>query len=102
MPFRNPESTCWTAYRCCIFDSIAPQQLRPLTMSSVKKTCFQNNLCAETALGEFAISLVLVISCEAIKVETESRNFSALEVQLVFGCISIPILVPACIGTSPF
>ena len=71
-------------------------------MSSLKNTCFQNNLRAETALGEFAISLVLVILCEAIKVETESRNFSALEVQRVFECISVPILVPTCIGTSPF
>ena len=31
---------------------------------------------AETTLGEFAISLVLVILCEPVKVESESRNFS--------------------------
>ena len=63
-------------------------QLPPITMSSLKNTCFQNNMCAETTLGEFAISLVLVISCEPILcepvyVETESRNVSFLEAQLV-------------------
>ena len=40
-------------------------QLRPLTMSSLKNMCFQNNtnviMCAETTLWEFAISLVPVI-----------------------------------------
>ena len=51
-------------------------QLHPLTMSSLKNTCFKNNMCAETTLGEFAISLVLAISCEPVNVETESRNFS--------------------------
>ena len=35
-------------------------------------------------MGEFAISLVLVISCEPVNVEIESRNFSALEEQLVY------------------
>ena len=30
----------------------------------------------EATLGEIAISLVLVISCEPVKVESESRNFS--------------------------
>ena len=39
---------------------------------------------AETNLGEFAIRLVLVISCEAANVETESSNFSDLEVQRVY------------------
>ena len=39
-------------------------QLRPLTMSSLKNTCFQNNMCAENTLREFATSLVLVILCE--------------------------------------
>ena len=58
--------------------------LRPLTMSSLKNTCFQNNMCAETTIGEFAISLVLVISCEPVSVETESRNFSALEGQHIY------------------
>ena len=33
----------------------------------------------------FAISLVLVISCEPVNVEPESRNFSALEAQRVYG-----------------
>ena len=56
-------------------------KLRPLTMSSLKNTCFQNKMCAETTLGEFAISLVLVILCEPVNVETESRTLSALEVQ---------------------
>ena len=32
----------------------APQQLHPLTMYSLKNTSFQNNICAETTLGEFA------------------------------------------------
>ena len=41
-------------------------------------------MCAETTLGEFAISLVLVISCEPVNVETESRKFSALEAQRVY------------------
>ena len=55
-----------------------------LTMSSLKNMCFQNNMCAETTLGEFAISLVLVILCEPVNVETESRNFSVLEAQRVY------------------
>ena len=38
-------------------------QLRPLTMISL---CFQNNMCTETTLGEFAISLALVISSEPV------------------------------------
>ena len=33
-------------------------------------------MCAEVTLGEFAISLVLVISCEPVKVDSESRNIS--------------------------
>ena len=52
-------------------------QLRPLTTSSLKNTCFQN-MCAETTLMEFAYSLFLVIACEPVNVETECRNFSAL------------------------
>ena len=36
---------------------------------------FQNNMCTETTLGEFANRLILVISCEPVNVETESRNF---------------------------
>ena len=36
-------------------------------------------MCAGTTLWEFAISLVLVISCEPVNVETECRNFSALK-----------------------
>ena len=47
----------------------------------LKNACFQNNMCAETTLGEFAISLVLVISCEPVNVETERRNYSDLEAQ---------------------
>ena len=41
--------------------------------------CFQDSMCAETTLREFAVSLVLVILCEPVNVETESRNCSALE-----------------------
>ena len=59
-------------------------QLCPLTISSLNNTCFQNNMCTQTTLGEFAISLVLVISCEPVNVETESRNFSDLEAQHVY------------------
>ena len=40
-------------------------------------------MCAETTLGEFAISLILVILCEPVNVKTESRNFLALEAQRV-------------------
>ena len=83
MCFGNPESTYWTAYRCFIFVKIQIHQLlRPLTISSLKNICFQKNLCI---VKEFVIGLVLVISCElSIKVETESRNFSALEAQHVY------------------
>ena len=78
--FRNPDSTCWTAYQCFILPQwkLPNVQLLPLTMSSLKNKCFQNNMCAETTL---AIRLVLVILCEPVNVETESRNFSDLEVQ---------------------
>ena len=73
MRLGNLESYRWTGYRCFIFASIQiPQQLRPLTMSFLKKHVFR-------PLGEFAISLILVISCEPVNAETESRNFSALE-----------------------
>ena len=60
-------------------------------------------------LGEFAISLVLVISCEPLNAETESRNFSAFE-----GCLQPgftdgnktimihPIFLSMCIRTLPF
>ena len=61
-----------------------PQPLRPLTMFSLKNMCFQNNMCTETTIREFAIRLVLVISCEPANVETESRNFSDLEEQCVY------------------
>ena len=43
--------------------------------------CFQNNMCAESTLSEFVISLALVNTCEPVNEETESRNFSDLEVQ---------------------
>ena len=45
-------------------------------MSSLKNTRFQNILCTETTLREFANRLVLVISCEPVNVETKSSNFS--------------------------
>ena len=51
---------------------------------SLKNMCFQNNMCAEAPLGEFAISLVLVILCKPVKVESESRNFSEEQHVLVF------------------
>ena len=40
--------------------------------ASLKNTCFQNKMYAEATLGEFAISLVFVISCEPAKVGSES------------------------------
>ena len=58
--------------------------LLPLTMSSLKNMCFQNNMCSETTPGEFASGLFLVISCEPVNVETESRNFSDLNGQCVY------------------
>ena len=76
--FRNPESNCWTAYQCFIFASIQTPQCSVASpyLVSLKNMCFQNNMYAEATLGEFVISLVLVISCEPVKVESESRNFS--------------------------
>ena len=53
-------------------------------MFSLKNTCFQNNMCAETTLRELAIRLILVILCEPVNVETESRNISDLEAQGVY------------------
>ena len=71
-------------------------QLRSLSMSSLKNMCFQNNMCAETTLMEFAISLVLVISCEPVNVETD---FSDLEAQCIYikTIIPVPIFLPTCI-----
>ena len=77
-------------------------------MSSLKNTCFQINMRAETTLREFAISLVLVISCEPVNVETESRNFSALKAQRVYrmaikqSSLFQYSCLRAFIGTSPF
>ena len=83
--FRNQDSTCWTAYQCFIFASIeTPQCSVVFPFYVLKKACFQNNICAKTTLGEFAIRLVLLISCEPVNVETESGNFSDLEVKLVY------------------
>ena len=48
-------------------------------------------MCAEATLGEFAISLVLVISCEPVKVESASRNFNQPRLRIYIH-----------IGTSPF
>ena len=74
------------AYRFLFFPQykLPNVQLCPFTMSSLKNKCFQNNMCAENSLGEFATSLVLVISCEPVNVETESRNFLDLEAQRVY------------------
>ena len=66
-------------------------------------------MCTEATLEEYAISLVLVISCEPVKVESESRNFS--EEQRVYrwqlkqaSGFPVPIFLPTCIyiGTLPF
>ena len=65
-------------------------------------------MCAETTLLEFATSLVYVISCEPVNVETErDRNFSTLEAQYAFTegnrtINPVPIFLPTCIGTSLF
>ena len=63
-------------------------------------------MCAETTLGKFAISLVLVISCEPVNVETESKNFSALKRSMFTDgnktIISVPVFLPTCIGTLTF
>ena len=64
---------------------------------------------AEVTLGVFAISLVLVISCEPVKVESERRNFLEEQhlyrsaIKQSFGFL-VPIFLPTCIyiGTSPF
>ena len=84
-------------------NSCVPLPCHPLRMCAFRVTC------AETPLGEFAISLVLVISCEPVNVETESMNFSSLEVQRVAmftdgnkSIIPVPIFLPMCLGTSPF
>ena len=47
-------------------------------------------MCAEATVRGFAISLVLVISCELVKVESESLNFS--ETQPVYiTCLQIAL-----------
>ena len=47
-------------------------------------------MCPEATIGEFAISLVLVISCEPVKVESESRNFSE-EQHVYVACLQMAI-----------
>ena len=48
---------------------------------------------AEATLGEFAISLVLVILCEPVKVESGSRNFSEDQrVKTIIGVLCSNIL----------
>ena len=79
----------------------------PLPCLPWKNMCFQNNMCTETTLREFSISLVLDISCESVNVVTESRSFSAFEKCRVFTdgnktIISLPIFLPTCIGTFMF
>ena len=56
----------------------------------MKNTCFQNKMCPEATIGEFAISLVLVISCEPVKVESESRKFSE-EQHVYVACLQMAI-----------
>ena len=62
-------------------------------------------------MEEFAICWVLFILCEPVNVETESRNFLALERQHVYKLsmsggnetdIPVPIFWPTCIGKLPF
>ena len=59
------------------------QHKLPNSCVPLPNMCFHENIC-KTTLGEFTISLVLVISCEPGNVETESRNFSALEAQCFY------------------
>ena len=47
-------------------------------------------MCAEATVGGFAISLVLVISCEPVKVESESLNFSE-EQHVYITCLQIAL-----------
>ena len=61
----------------------------PLTCV-LKNTCFQNKMCAEANIREFAISSLLVISCEPVKVESESRNFSE-EQRVYVACLQMAI-----------
>ena len=56
--------------------------------------CFQNNMCAESTLSEFVISLALVNTCEPVNEETESRNFSDLEVQPLQMAIKKKTIIP--------
>ena len=56
--------------------------LHSLAKSSLKNTCLQKSLCANTTVREFADTLVLAISCEPV--ENESRNFSAQNVYKLF------------------
>ena len=57
----------------------------------LKNKCFQNKMCAETTLGEFTIRLILVILCEPVNVETESRNFLDVGNKII---IPVPIFLP--------
>ena len=65
-------------------------------------------MCAETILGEFAQGVCYQIGhcilCEPVNVETESRDFSDLEAELVYKWQYVPIFLPTCIykGTSLF
>ena len=54
-------------------------QLRPLTISPWRTGVFRIICRQKPCLGEFTISLVLVVSCEPVKVESESRNFSVTD-----------------------
>ena len=85
MHFRNPESSAGLLISILFLlqYKLPNVQSHLLTMSSLKKKCFKN-MYTETPLGEFDITLVLVIFCEPVTFETESRNFSALEAQCVY------------------
>ena len=73
MHLGNPESSRWTSYQCFVL----PQYKSPTVAFSYH--VFLEETYVFRTLGEFAISLILVISCEPVNVEIENRNFSALE-----------------------
>ena len=87
MRLENSESSGWTGHRCFFFclNTNSPTVASPYHVFLEETHVFRT-------LRKFAISLVLEIVCESVNVETESRNFSALEACLqVYGNKTIMI-----------
>ena len=73
MHFSNLNQPARLHINLYFFLNQTPLQLRPLAIIfSLKDMCFRR-ICS---LGVNAICLVRVISCEPVRVETESMNFS--------------------------